>query len=137
MLDHQFHYADHVLTTGFYEHHIVRWLDQFDAGHFYIVNGDDMLVDPGRIVEEIQDFLGLPKLLLRQDFVRDPDSGFFCYKSHRDTAASCLGAGKTRTRNGKVKTANATMERLNRFYKPHIQQLEKLLNREFGWGKGN
>lgn len=135
LMDHSRHYADHIITTGFYEHHMYRWLEQFDSRQFFVVNGDDMLVDPGKIVEDLQDFLGVPRLLLRQDFVKDPESGFFCYQSHREEKSSCMPSSKTRTRNGKVKTLNSTMERLYKLYRPHIQRLEQMLGREFPWGK--
>ena len=100
-----------------------------------MVDGDEMLVDPGAVIEKVQDFLGLPKLLLREDYVRDPATGFFCYKDHVTLQLDCLPQGKVRTRNGKVKTLPSTVTKLNQFFKPHIARLEKMLGREFKWGK--
>ena len=128
-------FTNHILTTGFYEHHMLRWLQYYNSTNLFVVDGDEMLVDPGAVIERVQDFLDIPKLLLREDFVRDPETGFFCYKHHITNELDCLPKSKVRTRNGKVKTLPSTVTRLNEFYRPHVERLEKMLNRKFAWGK--
>ena len=124
---------NHILTSGFYEHHMYRWLRAFDRSQILVVDGDDMMRDLGGVVEQVQEFLKLPKLLLREDFVRDPDTGFFCYRNHRTLQLKCLKPDKMRTRNSGVQPSSSTTKILTAFYKNHVMRLEKMLDRKFKW----
>lgn len=93
--------------------------------------------DPGTVIEQTQDFLEIPRLILREDFVRDPNTGFYCYRSWRgNRELSCLSESKTRTRRNDVtKPTNETLDLLRELYESHQERLEKLLGRTFPWGK--
>ena len=99
---HQTKYQSTILTTGYYALHLSRWLEYFNSSNLMVINGDEMIKFPGEIIENVQDFLGLPKLILKRDFVRDPNTKFFCLKHPIRKTLSCLGDAKMRTRNGKT-----------------------------------
>ena len=70
--------AKQILTIGLYYYHIQRWFRVFNNSNLMIINGEDFLQNPGPIIERIQEFLNLPKLILKEDFVKNPKIGFFC-----------------------------------------------------------
>jgi len=137
------YYNGHLLSTGFYEHHMYRWMKEFQLDvNLMVIDGERLMKDPGAVIEEVQDYLQIPKLILKKDFVKDPESGFYCYQNHRTEELSCLNPSKTRTRgNSRNESAdaasptNATLELLRDLYRGHQEQLEKLLGRKFLWGK--
>ena len=130
---HRWDYPSTILTTGFYALHMSRWLESYDRSNMLIVNGGDLMENPGRVVERMQEFLELPKLLLESDYVRDPETGFFCLKHPMTGELSCLHSEKMRTRNGKTKVLHSTLEQLRRFYAPANEHLFEMIGERFDW----
>ena len=141
--------ASILISTGLYYYHIQRWLKFYNESNLIIVDGEDFLKNPGKIVEQVQSFLGLPKLVWKEDFVRHPRTGFYCYrkfsendlKQNRNVSESefieslrCLGKSKGRTRMGLQKPSNHTMEQLRSFYKPYNEKFFNLIGKKFDWG---
>ena len=126
--------AKQILTIGLYYYHIQRWLRVFNNSNLMIIDGENFLKNPGPIIEQVQKFLHLPKLIWKEDFVKNPKTGFFCYrkiteKSINKTSVlpekefvktlSCLSSSKGRTRMGRRTPSNSSIERLQKFYEPH------------------
>ncbi|XP_076823307.1 heparan sulfate glucosamine 3-O-sulfotransferase 1-like isoform X1 [Clavelina lepadiformis] len=126
-------YLTTILTTGLYALHLKRWFPYYDQSNLMIIDGGKLLSDPGPIIEEIQDFYDLPKLLLKEDYVRDPDTNYFCFKDWKTGELRRLPKSKQRTRNGKAKLTDEETVRLKSFYKTHNEALFKMLNRTFNW----
>lgn len=122
-----------VLTEGFYALHYLRWRQVYNSSQLMIINGDEMFQDPGGVMEKIQQFVGIPKLLLKDDYVSDPDNpGFFCYKDWRTDELSCLPKAKQRTRN-KLEMSQDTLIKLKAMYGSHNEALFKILGKRFSW----
>ena len=126
-------YLTTILTTGLYALHLKRWFPYYDQSNLMIIDGGKLLSDPGPIIEEIQDFYDLPKLLLKEDYVRDPDTNYFCFKDWKTGELRRLPKSKQRTRNGNAKLTDEETVRLKSFYKTHNEALFKMLNRTFNW----
>lgn len=138
-------YATTILTAGLYYYKLQPWLKLFNNSNLMIIDGDKWLENPGLLIEDVQDFLGLPKLLWKGDFIKNPDNGFYCYKNQneilsyseesndRTSRLKCMRKGKGRSRNGARKMTNQTISKLKNLYAPYNQKLFRLLNRSFDW----
>ena len=140
--------AKQILTTGLYHYHIQRWFRVFNKSNLMIIDGEDFLQNPGPIIEQIQEFLNLPKLILKEDFVKNPKTGFFCYRklteqfmnqsliqSEEELVKSlmCLSNSKGRTRMGLRKPSNSSIKRLKKFYELHNKAFYELINKTCSW----
>ncbi|XP_039254621.2 heparan sulfate glucosamine 3-O-sulfotransferase 6-like [Styela clava] len=135
------------IYRGIYHANMGRWINEFPDSHF-IINGEDFLVNPGLVIEELQDFLKIPKLLRREDFFRNETTGLFCVKkwwekemvsenwSEKSNVDSCLlhkGMTRSKVALPHFSMSNNTRQVLNAFYRPHNEILYKMLGRNFGW----
>lgn len=130
---HKWDYPSTILTTGFYALHMSRWLEYYNSSNLFIVNGDDLMSQPGKVIEKVQDFLDIPKLLFEDDYVKDPETGFYCFLNPFNQENSCMIKEKMRTRNGKTKTNEETMRQLKAFYKEPNELLYKMIGQRFDW----
>ena len=135
------------IMTGLYFIHVQRWLKAFNRTNLMIVDGERFLADPGAVVEEMQGFLGLPKLVWKEDFVKNQETGFFCFRkltpdyldkklSGKAFAESlkCLTKAKGRTRQKAGEQPNkSVLLKLKQFYQPYNKQFFKLIGEEFDW----
>ncbi|XP_039250596.2 heparan sulfate glucosamine 3-O-sulfotransferase 4-like [Styela clava] len=141
-----------VVTKGIYHNNAQKWLKNFNSSQLLIINGDEWITDPGNLIEEIEDFLGIPKLILKEDFVLSPENGFYClnrwwikennstietdateFPDQKNENIFCLGSGKGRTRNGVRSMFPKTYEKLRNFYKSHNTLLYNMLNKTMQW----
>ena len=130
---HQTNFLSTVLTEGFYAVHYLRWAKIYNSSQLMVIDGNEMLVDPGGVMEKVQEFTNLPKLLLKEDYVPDPDNaGFYCYKDWRTKKLDCLHGAKQRTRN-KLNLSNAVSSKLKSLYRSHNEALFNMLGRRFLW----
>lgn len=143
--------ANHLFSDGIYVAYVKRWLRVFPPDRLLIFDGDEIFHDPGLAIEQLQDFVRIPKLLRRKDFVRHPKSGLYClrpwWRSTYDFAAeyrqddtwgdalSCLSQnkGKTRSPNAPNPITQRIRIALGRFYQPYNNMLYELLGRTFLW----
>lgn len=141
----------YTFAHGIYGYYIKRWLKVFTAERMLIIDGDELLHDPGVVMESLQDFLHIPKLLLRRDFVRHPKSGLYClrpwWKPEYDFLAeyqrysswekgllcSSPAKGLTRSQNASYSMSTRLKTRLQKFFEPYNHMLYKSLNSTLSW----
>ena len=93
-------------ARGRYLEHLEPWLDMFYPDQLLIVRSEDMYADPARTMIEVQQFLGLPEVMLtphRYNYIPS------------DTLDPEIRA------------------ELSDYYRPHVAALEKRLDRSFHW----
>merc|ERR1712173_276939 len=56
-----------------------------------IINGNDLINNPGQVIEEIQDFLNVDKFITKDNFVYDKKQGFYCIKTNENPKKFCVG----------------------------------------------
>ena len=129
-------YQASILTCGLYYYNLKPWKEQFNSSNLMIIDGDKWMDNPGTLIEEVQNYLKIPKLVWKEDFVRNPKNGFFCYKNINKSNETmiCLGKEKGRTRKGARKMSDEAIFKLNQLYAPFNEKLFKLTNRVFDWG---
>ena len=137
-----------MITTGLYFFHMKRWMKHFNQGNLLIIDGERFLRDPGSIIEEVQDFLRLPKLIWKEDFAINPQTGYFCYlKITKEywmqqiseyavlDSLQCLNdttKGRTRKKSHD-ELSESTLVQLRNFYKPYNDQFFNLISKKFDW----
>ncbi|XP_076808767.1 heparan sulfate glucosamine 3-O-sulfotransferase 1-like [Clavelina lepadiformis] len=125
-------HLSHILTTGFYALHLQRWFKHFNETNLMIIDSGAMIKHPGAVIESAQRFLHLPMVLLKEDYVLDEESGYFCYKDWRnENKLKCLPSDKQRTRNGQKSLSPDAANTLQKFFESHNKALFKMLNRTF------
>nr|XP_039267649.1 heparan sulfate glucosamine 3-O-sulfotransferase 6-like isoform X1 [Styela clava] len=140
---HQRDKPSHIFTTGIYYYALQRWTKLFDANKLHIISGEDLISQTGVEMEKLQDFLEIPKLLLKEDFVRNKNTGFFCFNPKWSSEAKksmkmyhhekCLTKSKGRTRNKATNVSSETIKSLQDFYRPFNEKLFKFLNKKMNW----
>ncbi|XP_039269839.2 heparan sulfate glucosamine 3-O-sulfotransferase 1-like [Styela clava] len=136
--------TSHVLTTGLYYYHLLRWYKVYNRSEIHIIDGEELINNPGKVIKELQTFLRIPEFIISEDLTRS-DTGFYCF-SHpvvtsqdekvvvSKTKPHCMSRSKGRTRMGKSgKPRDISITKLRRFYAPYNQKLYKLLGRKFNW----
>nr|XP_039272280.1 heparan sulfate glucosamine 3-O-sulfotransferase 2-like [Styela clava] len=109
----------------------------------YIVDGEELISNPAKVIKEVQDFLHIPEFVLPENIQKGP-SGFSCFAKPlvverngvlvAGTARTSCMTGKGRTRKGAWGIANPEyMEKLRLFFAPFNEKLYKLLDRRFNW----
>lgn len=137
------YYEDHaatLLTTGFYSVYLPRWTKLFNSSNLLILNGDQLLKNPGPQMELMQHFLKIPILLRAQDYVKSPVNGLFCVRPwwyDYDFNAEmnglpgweknliCLSKtkGRTRFKNGSINATTKHLNGLKSLFKPFNEEL--------------
>nr|XP_039251084.1 heparan sulfate glucosamine 3-O-sulfotransferase 6-like [Styela clava] len=138
-----------LIDDGKYLRPIKKWLEEF-RGSMYIINGDEFINDPATVIEDLQDFFKIPKLIRREDFIRSKVTGMFCvnrwwrkeisinqtlFKSN--STVYCLKSNKGRTRSKaalpEFTMSNYTRNLLTNYFQPHNKKLYNLLGRRLNW----
>ena len=140
-------YTSTILTSGFYYFFIQKWRKLFNKTNFMILDGEKYLQEPGKILEEVQDFIGVPKLLWKEDFVKNPKTGFYCYREltedvldrpPKDESSliktlSCMSKEKGRSRNGVRTFSNQTRTKLDQFFATYNKMFADEVDMTFSW----
>ena len=124
------------MQAGLYSVYIKNWLRYFPRDQIHIVNGDNLIHDPGMELMKVQRFLGIEVLINRSDFVFNPSKQFYCLTNrpyfnsgtHEDTI--CLGPSKGRKH---PHISQRTLQAMRDFYRPYNQELYDLVGMDFGW----
>jgi hypothetical protein len=101
------HQRHSYLARGIYCDQIARWQQTFSLGRMLIVRSEDFYGDPGRLTNDVLEFLGLSP-------IRIP--------THRQYQAGEYAKMPSRLR-----------QRLLDYFMPHNERLRILLNRDFRW----
>lgn len=136
---------------GVYEFFLERWTLTFAPSQLLVLNGDKLLNNPGEVLERVQDFIGVQKLLRKNDFVQNPLTGLYCLrpwwnstynfnaeileKASWHTQLSCAEKtkGRTKSRMPKYRLSSQHAKTLKEFYQPYNEMLFNKLNERFDW----
>jgi len=107
---------DKLIRFGIYADHLKKWFKYFLKKKFLILKSEDFFYEPKKIVDKCTEFLGVFKLRLKKYEIYDPlkKSGID-YKTEYP------------------KIPDEIKEYLDCFYRPHNQELYRLLGRDMEW----
>ncbi|XP_071130458.1 heparan sulfate glucosamine 3-O-sulfotransferase 6-like [Mytilus edulis] len=119
-----------LIKIGMYSKHLERWLDYFPLEQFHIVNGENLVTDPGTELIKIQEFLGLPIKITDKNFHFNQTRGFPCIRKKLNKRPHCLDETKGR----KHPYINPeSIQSLQAFFKPYNRKFSKMVGQDFGW----
>ena len=124
------------MQVGLYSVYLKNWLRYFPREQIHIVNGDNLIRDPGAELVKVQRFLNIDVLINRNDFVFHSIKRFYCLKNKpglnapTNKAIICLGPNKGRKH---PEISLKTHLAMKKFYRRYNEDLYKLIGRDFGW----
>jgi len=119
------------IRIGLYARYVERWLRRFSLDQFHFVSGERLVMDPAGELADLQDFLGVKRLVTDKHFYYNATKGFPCLKkAERSGAPRCLGQSKGRTH--PVVDASV-LRRLRDFYRPYNCRFYNITGIDFGW----
>ena len=95
------------LSRGIYVNSLKRWFEHFDRKQFFIIDSQEFFENPSNVFENVLKFLELSKFHLEEFRIK----------------------GKA----NKIKMSSEHRKQLNEFFKPHNEDLFKLIGRKFDW----
>lgn len=107
---------DNLIRFGVYAGHLKEWFKYFPKKRFLILKSEDFFYDSRKIVDKCTEFLGVFNLRLKKYEIYDPlkKSGINYEIEY-------------------PKIPDDIKEYLDRFYRPHNQELYKLLGKDMEW----
>ena len=125
------YYLTTILTKSFYALHLKRWQNYFGTKSLMILDSQELYSDPGVVVERVQDFVKLPKLLLKDDYVKNASTGEVCFKSWKatDDIFPCLPNPPLTS----IKNGHDALSNLKLLFKSHNEELYDMIGKRFDW----
>ena len=108
--------------------HLRRYLQYFSMEQIHVVDGNTFGKYPWKELALVENFLNIDPYLSDDKFSFNATKGFYCLKT--SSGEACLGKNKGRTH----PDVNSTLiEKLKQFYRPHNEELFKMLDKRFEW----
>jgi hypothetical protein len=101
------------LTRGTYHEQLKRWMDRFPRERLLVLCAEEFYAEPGTVMHQVHDFLGLPRFDLLAYEPRDLKSPGRSYGPMRPD----------------------TRQHLVEYFRPHNQRLYELVGRDFPWDR--
>jgi len=100
-----------ILKKGIYHEQLARWFEHFDRKQFFIIRSEDFFANERHVIKKTLEFLGLQPALDTTVVYYDP----------------------RKKKKGNPPMSVKLRRDLKTFYRPHNNELERLLDRNFGW----
>jgi hypothetical protein len=125
-----------MIKVSLYDVNFKRWRDFFSLNQFLIINGDNLIIDPLKEMNKVENFLQVSTYYTNQTFYFNESKGFYCWKKLSNDRSSltnsCLGSTKGRKHS---KVSNESLQILKDYYRPHMETFCSLANVHFSWCK--
>ena len=121
------------ITRGLYSIQLQEWLKYFPLSQFTIVNGDQLIKNPGETMVRAQQDLNLEVEITEEDFTKQKNSQHYCFRG------SCLDPrekGRTRDGTGLSSMPGPAKKMLDRFFRKYNREFFELIeskNVAFDW----
>jgi len=131
--------ASSVITNGIYSFYLLHWLKYIPRENFLFLDGEAILKEPYKCMEDAQDFLNINQVLDEDHFYINEETGFYCayVPGTHKTKTKCLPKYKGRTRNKEedeyLHISDSTLNLLEEFYKPFNAQLCDIVGQKFSF----
>ncbi len=117
---------------GLYSKYVAEWLKYFPLGEkLLVVDGENLSAKPWEELEKVQDFLGVPREITKDNFVLSDEKGFYCFKQNpKHKYVTCMDKDKGRRQE---EVSEDLKRKLADFFRPYNLELSKMLGRRFSW----
>ncbi|GAB1603861.1 heparan sulfate glucosamine 3-O-sulfotransferase 5-like [Argonauta hians] len=123
------------LNTGYYPiaksvyyRYLLRWLEYFPINQIHVVDGSKLIVNPLEEIIKVQEFLGLKKLITKNNFVYNATRGFYCLLINSESR--CLPPNKGH-RN--ITTTKFVANQMAKYFRPYNEIFFQLINKNMSW----
>ncbi len=113
------------LRIGFHAQHLRKWQKYFLPAQIMFIDSVKFKLDPVSVLQDIEDFLRIPKYVDSRHFTKGP-KGYFCM----NRTGGCMGESKGRKH---PKVPEAVLRALYNFYRPMNEEFFTITNRSFDW----
>ncbi|KAL0984369.1 hypothetical protein UPYG_G00140550 [Umbra pygmaea] len=119
------------IRIGMYALHLENWLHYFPLSQIHFVSGERLITDPAGELAQVQDFLGLKRIVTDKHFYFNRTKGFPCLKKPESSSSPrCLGKSKGRTH---IQIDRDIIEQLRDFYRPYNVKFYEMVGHDFRW----
>lgn len=118
------------LTKSIYFRHMPRWYKYFSQDQIFIVDGDDLVVNPLRELKKLEMFLGVKPELTEKNLYFNEKKGFYCMKKGDNDIPKCLGENKGRP-HPSIKPEVAA--KIHDFFRPWNEKFFQKIGLRFSW----
>lgn len=124
-------YSNHdltILTTGMYSVYFKHWLKHFPMKQINVVNGEELLRNPAKVLKNVQQFMGIDVKVDERDMYYSERKGYYCMKRKSGKSVECLDKAKGTTRGKLLEELMSidTLKMLREFYRPYNDEFLKL-----------
>lgn len=113
------------LDPGFYADHLERWLEYFPSRQIVVVDGEELVTNPIKVLHQLQENIELKHFHNYTDsLIYDNKKGFYCQKLPTGKV-QCLGKGKGRDYSS---MDDKSLLFLTKYYSESNKKLKRLLD---------
>ena len=113
-----------LIHRGHYSEHLISLYNTFDPNQILVLDGERFSAQPVEILQQVENFLGVPPFFSETSFVFDEKKGFFCANISSRPDSSCMSRAKGRTH---PIIEPEVLEKVTDYYRPYNIQLATLL----------
>ena len=117
------------VKKSIYSIYLKRWIDAFSREQVHVINGDEFIKNPMRILRGVETFLGVPHELAEDNMQFNSTSGYFCVRT--DAKPRCYG--HVDSWEHQSQTDFNVLQRVKNFYRHHNDKLFDLIGERFEW----
>jgi len=116
---------DVILTGGLYPVHINQYTQFLKQENMLFLDASELMDNPGKVMREVAQFVGLPPAITEDNFYFDESKGFYCMKPPPESERGpfCLAGDKGRSKNAQVD--DGTKKLIRQFYAPFLEELSQ------------
>lgn len=118
------------LTKSIYYRHMPRWYKYFSQDQIFIVDGDDLVVNPLRELKKLEIFLGVKPELTKKNLYFNEEKGFYCMRRGDNDIPKCLGKNKGRP-HPSIRPEVAA--KIHDFFRPWNEKFFQQTGLRFSW----
>ena len=120
-----------IIKDSTYDKSILEYLKYFTLDQILIIDSDELRYNPVKVLQKVEDFLGLAHYITPDMFVWNEDKGYYCIKTDlSETGMACYPPGRGKQL---VDINPQTKAILADYYKPRNKIFYDIIGRSFNW----
>ena len=97
--DNRLNEGHRIVRDSAYDTRMAAWLKFFRRDQFLILDAGDFKYSPAKVLQRVEDFLGLARFITPDHFVWNEQKGYYCIKTNlSDTGMACYSGRRGKQR---------------------------------------
>jgi len=113
-----------IVFRGAYAYYLQHYLTWFNRDQILILNANLLKTNPAKLLIETQEFMGVPIAVDGKNFVKNPETGYYCILGPEDLEPACTAPSKHRS--SSIEISSDIEIKLRRFYKALMPDIENI-----------